>query len=451
MTVKVSITIIDGSLKGREFEFENRTTCIIGRAVDCYPRLPNNPDHQTISRYHCLLDINPPAIRIRDFGSKNGTYINNNKIGQRRPNQSAQEGAKIIFREHDLHNGDEIKLGHTVFRVNIHFDNEIERETYSNYIEHQSLADNESLNLADNLLEQANYGDINLNFLQDYKLIRLIGKGDFSEIYLIENQLNKEKNTLKLMFPQVPPNPNSINKFKQELENIKSLNYPYIVNLQESIYRENVFYLLLEYCNGGNLVEFMKSKGRILSIHEALLIICQVLDGLEYAHKAPIPYVQKSDKNNKGQGLVHKDLKPEHIFIHQNNEKITAKIDDYGLTKAFDLVGFSGQTLTGNHAGLPIFMPRQQVLDLHYAQPDLDVWAAAACLYYMLTGFPPRHFDKGGDPFLVVLQNDAIPLQERNPYIPENLADVIDTALIDNPEIVFKSALEFKQALLSSV
>ena len=92
MSTKIILTVISGNLKGKKFEFSDRTTCIIGRAQDCTLRLPNNEYHKTISRYHCLLDINPPHIRVRDFGSLHGTYINGKIIGKRESNQTPQEG-----------------------------------------------------------------------------------------------------------------------------------------------------------------------------------------------------------------------------------------------------------------------------------------------------------------------------------------------------------------------
>ena len=102
MTSKVTLTITAGNLKGQEFIFDTRTTCIIGRAKDCYPKIPDDEKHRTISRYHCLLDINPPDIRVRDFGSKNGTFVNSKKIGQREAHQSLEEAAQIQFPEYDL-------------------------------------------------------------------------------------------------------------------------------------------------------------------------------------------------------------------------------------------------------------------------------------------------------------------------------------------------------------
>ena len=120
MPAQVTLTVVKGGLQEKEFPFDERTTCIIGRAKDCEPKIPDNPEHQAISRHHCLLDINPPDVRIRDFGSLNGTFVNNKKIGQRDRHMTPEEAAQMEFPEHDLKDGDEIKLASTVFRVGIY-------------------------------------------------------------------------------------------------------------------------------------------------------------------------------------------------------------------------------------------------------------------------------------------------------------------------------------------
>jgi len=68
----------------------------------------------------------------------------------------------------------------------------------------------------------------------------------------------------------------------------------------------------------------------------------------------------------------------------------------------------------------------------------------------MITGYSPRNLQDQG-PFLAVLQNDAVPVRDRTSAIPKQLATVIDRALIDNPDIYYKSAAEFKQALFNSI
>ena len=119
MSAKVILTPTEGQLEGEQFSFDSRSTCIIGRHRDCNIRIPNNEDHATISRYHCLLDINPPDIRVRDFDSLHGTYVNGKCIGKRDENQTPEEGARLQLSEHDLKDGDLLQLSNTTFQVSI--------------------------------------------------------------------------------------------------------------------------------------------------------------------------------------------------------------------------------------------------------------------------------------------------------------------------------------------
>jgi eukaryotic-like serine/threonine-protein kinase len=99
-------------------------------------------------------------------------------------------------------------------------------------------------------------------------------------------------------------------------------------------------------------------------------------------------------------------------------------------------------------------MCRQQLLNTKYVQPAVDVWAAAACLYMMLTGESPRRFGGGESPLRVILQEPAIPILERDPTLPPALAAVIDRALWEDPnnhnEIFYKRAIDFREALLAA-
>ena len=293
----------------------------------------------------------------------------------------------------------------------------------------------------------------NIGVLGDYVLLKELGRGGFSLVYLARHKRTNEQVALKVMLPKVAANQRAVNWFLREVENMKVLKHPNVVGLKEFGYADETFFFTMEYCDGGSVVDLMEKRGfSTLPIGEAVAIILQVLDGLTYTHKAEIPNVRLADGSfAKGRGLIHRDLKPGNIFLANVGGKQVAKIGDYGLAKAFDQAGLSGQTMTGNVVGTPYFMPRQQVLDYKYAQPDVDVWAAAACLYVMITGYSPRNL-QDQDPFLAVLQNDAVPVRDRTSAIPKQLATVIDDrALIDNPDIYYKSAAEFKQALFNSI
>ena len=448
MTSKITLTITQGNLKGQEFTFESRTTCIIGRAKDCYPKIPDDDKHSTISSYHCFLDINPPDIRIRDFGSKNGTFVNGKKIGQREAHQTPEEAAKIQFPECDLQRGDQFKLSDTSFRVGIALDPENLKTVKS---EKPPTIPSNQPKLWE-MLKGFLFKEANVGVLGDYVLLKELGKGGFSLVYLARNKLTNEEVALKVMLPKVAANQRAVNWFLREIENTKSLRHPNVIQLKESGYANETFFFTLEYCQGGSVIDSMVKRGiTTLPVDEAVAIILQVLDGLTYTHNAEIPNVKLADGSfGKGRGLIHRDLKPGNIFLANVGGKQVAKIGDYGLAKAFDLAGLSGQTLTGSAVGTLGFMSRQQVIDFKYAKPEVDVWAAAACLYAMLTGCLPRNLE-GQDPFLAVLQSDAVPIRDRTSTIPKPLAKVIDLALIDNPEIYYKSAVDFKQTLLNTI
>ncbi|MBF2050228.1 MAG: FHA domain-containing protein [Elainella sp. C42_A2020_010] len=120
-TARITLTVTSGSLTGEEFVFQEPTTCIIGRAKDCQLQLPNDEQHNTVSRYHCALEINPPMIRIRDLGSLHGTYVNGQMIGRRaiNPSQNQPQPSPESLPDYALADGDEIRLGKVGLRVTI--------------------------------------------------------------------------------------------------------------------------------------------------------------------------------------------------------------------------------------------------------------------------------------------------------------------------------------------
>lgn len=445
MAAKVTLAIVQGKLQGREFVFEERDTCIVGRADECRPQLPDDTDHRTISRHHCLLDINPPDIRIRDFGSLNGTYVNRKKIGQRQPDQTPEEGAQLQFPEHDLQDGDEILLGDTVFRV------AIEAESAAETLFRNDEPQNQNSDRVGKLLAEANRAGRELENFGNYRLVKELGEGGCSKVYLAIPADREDPVALKVMRPEVAVRPRMVDRFLREVNISRALKHQNIVNTLDCGQDRGVFFLSLEYCEGGSLSDYLQQQDPPLPVDESLEIIFQVLDGLDYAHNLEFDLEQKDGTVSKAQGLVHRDLKPGNILFKTHRDRRVVKVADYGLAKAFDLAGLSGLTCTGQRAGTPFFCPRQQVIDFKYAQKDVDVWATAATLYFMLTGYPPRDFSPDRDVFKTILSTRAIPIRKRNPALSKRLSDTIDRALVDNPGIPFSTAKELKAALQSAI
>jgi pSer/pThr/pTyr-binding forkhead associated (FHA) protein len=119
MAAAITLTATEGRFKGKEYRFDGRLMCVVGRAEDCYLRLPSEPAFLDVSRRHCLLDIDPPDVRVSDLGSRNGTYVNGVKIGQRPSGTLPTDALAVGGPEVVVHDRDEIRVGGNTFRVGV--------------------------------------------------------------------------------------------------------------------------------------------------------------------------------------------------------------------------------------------------------------------------------------------------------------------------------------------
>jgi pSer/pThr/pTyr-binding forkhead associated (FHA) protein len=126
----VRLTIIGGPDDGKQFVFRTPGRSDIGRGAGCYPRLPSDPFHLTVSRCHCLLQVAPPDVCVIDLGSRNGTYVNGVRVG----------GATSGEPPCPLHEGDELRVGETVFRVSVAASAEDDRTDGSGVTGQEALA-----------------------------------------------------------------------------------------------------------------------------------------------------------------------------------------------------------------------------------------------------------------------------------------------------------------------
>jgi pSer/pThr/pTyr-binding forkhead associated (FHA) protein len=114
MQSSIIILATKGGLTGHEFEFTAKARCLVGRAGDCEVQVPG--EDLTASRHHCLLDINPPCVTLYDLASRNGTYVN----GERLPSAPPGEAEELVPEElpgRPLKVGDEVRVGRTTLRV----------------------------------------------------------------------------------------------------------------------------------------------------------------------------------------------------------------------------------------------------------------------------------------------------------------------------------------------
>lgn len=454
MSGKVALTITAGAMQGKEFVFDRHDTLLVGRMDDCQVYLP---DDKQISRHHCILEVNPPNVCVRDLGSLHGTYINKQKYGGREKYETPEEGAKYQHPTITLHDGDEIKLGKTHIHVAIAVEKGNGEPVHCQRCGKDVMQELGSVQQGDYLCEDCRQkeleaGDLLLDLLRkavieqqaqqqnataelripDYEVERRLGRGGMGDVYLVRNLKDNSKAALKVMIAKIAVQSDARERFLREIQITTALNHQNIVRLIDSGAVGSLFYFLLEYCDGGSLDKAIEKHGGHLPLATAVPIMLQTLEGLGYIH---------------AQGIVHRDLKPQNILL---NGKI-AKVADMGLAKHFDQAGFSGMTVTGTIIGSFAFMPREQVVDFKHFEPTSDVWAIAATFYNMLTGRYPRDVRKGQDPIEMILHNDIVPLRKRDSRIPVALADVIDRALANNVKDRYQTTYEFQNALTKAL
>jgi pSer/pThr/pTyr-binding forkhead associated (FHA) protein len=103
-------------MAGREFFFTKPATCLVGRAPDCDISLFAE-EYGFVSRNHCVFEINPPHVRVRDLNSLNGTFINGRLLGKRTLDQEGTHCSRPVT--WPLEDGDEVRVGNIVFQVEI--------------------------------------------------------------------------------------------------------------------------------------------------------------------------------------------------------------------------------------------------------------------------------------------------------------------------------------------
>src|SRR5439155_4098348 len=259
-----------------------------------------------------------------------------------------------------------------------------------------------------------------------------LGRGGFGAAYLARRMKDNQRIALKVMLSRVAVDKSNLEQFLREIRNVSSLKHPNIVQIFDFGSTDGIFYFAMEWCEGGGVDRLMAQYNGKLPLQWAKPIILQGLDALAHAH---------------AKGFVHRDLKPSNILLSFQRNNVVAKLSDFGLAKSFEKAGLSGLTLTGNYAGTPYFIPREQTTNFKYVKPVSDVWSMGATIYNMLTGQLPYEFSQGGDPIDVILNDDVVPMRKRDKSLPTALADVLDKALAKNVKERYPTAVEMSEAL----
>ncbi|WP_406697780.1 FHA domain-containing serine/threonine-protein kinase [Singulisphaera sp. Ch08] len=440
--MRVILDVLEGPRQGRSFVFDRHDTFIVGRSrfVHCPV-----PEDTALSRDHFLIEINPPRCELRDLGSTNGTFVNERRVDRAK-----------------LNSGDRIAAGQSIFRVRV--------ETASKTSEMETQTGSRTLSVAGldvhpKPIQCAGCGspaplgiDVAsgpnqvvgeaVEWLCDFcraessslpqpvphfTTVRELGRGAMGVVYQAKHNETGKLVALKLIVPESAAARSAVDRFLREMSVISQLKHPNIVEWLEQGMTRGQFWFAMEYVAGSNLEALANSAPGRYPISQACRMACQVLKGLEQAHRL---------------GFVHRDIKPENILIGRRPEGLVAKISDFGLAKSFRGLGLSGLTFSGEMRGTVPFMPPEQMLDFKTVLPSGDLYASAATLYYLLTSqFIYDQVAEGGDLIRTLLEEPPVPVRKRRPDIPAALAAVLQKCLARDPKDRYPTAAAMRQAL----
>ena len=211
-------------------------------------------------------------------------------------------------------------------------------------------------------------------FFPHLEVLELVGAGGMGAVYKARQPNLDRVVALKIVqSPTGEDDPVFAERFAREARAMAKLDHPNIVTIYESGEAGGLPYMLMEFVDGITLRDAMEHK--VLTTAEALAVIPQICDALDYAHRT---------------GVVHRDIKPENILVDQTGR---VKIADFGLAKLAEAGGLT-LTHTRQAMGTPHYMAPEQWEKPNEVDHRADIYALGVVLYELLTGeLPLGRFD----------------------------------------------------------
>ena len=249
--------------------------------------------------------------------------------------------------------------------------------------------------------------NINSNPFNDYVVIKDIGSGTYSKVQLVQHKINLSIRAMKVIKKKKKKGTNQTNEHDvyKEVNLLIKMDHPNIVKIFEFYNGEKEYYLIMEYCEGGELFDkIVKSN---LTEIQCAYIMYQIISAVNYCHKMKI---------------IHRDLKPENILIKKDEDGFyRVKVCDFGTSKAFK-IGDTEKQLVGS-----AYYIAPEVIQKKY-NLKCDLWSCGVIMFVLLTKKPPF----GGRNDAIIMQNIQIGkykehlLDEYSPYAKELVALLLE-------------------------
>jgi eukaryotic-like serine/threonine-protein kinase len=265
-----------------------------------------------------------------------------------------------------------------------------------------------------------------------YELDCEIGRGGMGIVYRARDRRLKRSVAIKLLPPELGFRREVRQRFLREAETAAQLSHANIVPIYSVDEVENLVFFAMAYIDGDNLATRLAARGP-MSVGDVRRILTEVSEALAFAH---------------ARGVIHRDIKPDNILLDSVDGR--SLVTDFGIARAA-MEGSGGDstrlTATGMAIGTPAYMSPEQAAGDKEIDGRSDLYALGIVAYQMLTGEPP--FTGTSTPALLVkhLTERPVPVQQRRPDTPNDLALIVMRLLEKEPNARFTSANELVAAL----
>jgi serine/threonine protein kinase len=256
----------------------------------------------------------------------------------------------------------------------------------------------------------------------NYRLVKLLGRGGFAEVYEGEHVYLQTRAAIKILHAKLADSERI--GFLNEAQTIARLQHEHIVRVLEFDVREDTPFLVMEYAPGGTLREHFP-RGEAVPPEQILPAVQQISAALQYAHE---------------QRLVHRDVKPDNMLLGAENEVL---LSDFGIALLLQSTRMSSQV--HDVVGTAAYMAPEQIRG--QPLPASDQYALAIAVYEWLCGERPFQGTSFASLASQHLLSSPPPLRSKAPHLPLAVEEVVHKALAKDPQQRFVSVRDFALAL----
>jgi len=267
----------------------------------------------------------------------------------------------------------------------------------------------------------------------DYRLVRLLGRGGMAVVFEAEDVSLGKKVAIKLLLPEFASSDTYLARFHREARIAAKLTHPNTVQVFRTGEHNGMQYLVMEYIEGETLAAVIRKRHRVPE-QEALDIACHVAGALEEA---------------SGLGIVHRDIKPGNILLSHWG---IPKLADFGIAKEFSGIAdpVIQASLTMGVVGTPTYMSPEQARGMRDLDFRSDIYSLGATLYHMVVGDLPFPLATPQETMVRVVSQAPKPPLEAFPDLGEETAAIICRMMAKNPDERYSSYEELKEDLLAA-